>query len=522
MCEIPNGGPMGHSSFQQLNHSRDKHIYSELVEDNTIDALLTAGGHPISNQFWQYTLCLVHWLSHPDELLQLLLGSVKDLVHWLLKYLKAWNVKVQFQNWFTSVQQYASPQHFSKPVDSLRSGTWHDKEICGMIRTLAVNCAPILVCSKDDQKTVFKTASNEMVMGAEWALREFAVLVSQDHSDLSLKALDDAHKWFYLKKCILWEQRMLKSAKAKVDDLLAKESHQLCKLNIHQIHATMATIVYGAEKVSTTQRRQFQLHPNRAQQVATTWSDADHPKAIKRLENEIYRVAPVKHKHFDKSSQHHEQQLFHEVGTKAPGARSIFAKSLALIKVAAEDGAYGAGNMINDSPLRFRICLSDAEREAKTWSLADTDRITNQLEREIYGITTNEQMHFKKEFSIRLIEFEAWWVTIAIQELQKTVELCIVHFGHSKRRLLSPISDSIWQMGSGANFCTNISEQVDVANMREVYRFSNKVTSIWQMLKHNDWCTGFDYMEKTLWYLALQGWYDIDFAKVLNLLSTTD
>jgi len=33
--------------------------------------------------------------------------------------------------------------------------------------------------------------------------------------------------------------------------------------------------------------------------------------------------------------------------------------------------------------------------------------ITIQLERENYGITSNEQKRFKKEFFIRMIEFEA-------------------------------------------------------------------------------------------------------------------
>jgi len=52
MSEIPNGAPMGHSSFQPLNNSRDQHIYSELLEDNNLDALLTLGINPIRNQFW--------------------------------------------------------------------------------------------------------------------------------------------------------------------------------------------------------------------------------------------------------------------------------------------------------------------------------------------------------------------------------------------------------------------------------------------------------------------------------------
>jgi len=42
------------------------------------------------------------------------------------------------------------------------------------------------------------------------------------------------------------------------------------------------------------------------------------------------------------------------------------------------------------------------------------------------------------------------------------------------------------------------------------------------MLKHNDRCTGLDYMEETLSYLALQGWHDIDSAKVFNILSAAE
>jgi len=97
-----------------------------------------------------------------------------------------------------------------------------------MIRILAVSFAPILVCSKDDGKTAVQPASDEMVMGAVRALCEFSLVVSQEtHSDLSLKALDDALKQFYQKKGIFQEHKMSKSAKTKVDDLLAMESHHL-------------------------------------------------------------------------------------------------------------------------------------------------------------------------------------------------------------------------------------------------------------------------------------------------------
>ena len=78
MCGIPEGAPMGHSTFRPLNNSRDEHIYSGLLEDINIDALHTLGVHPIRNQFWQYPLCNVYWLWQPAEFHQLLLGLVKD------------------------------------------------------------------------------------------------------------------------------------------------------------------------------------------------------------------------------------------------------------------------------------------------------------------------------------------------------------------------------------------------------------------------------------------------------------
>jgi len=93
MCEFPKGGPMRHSIFRPLDNPRDQPIYSELLVDNNTDALHTLGVHPIRNQFWQSPLCNVYLLWKPDELHQLLLGLVKDLLHWLLKYLKARNVK---------------------------------------------------------------------------------------------------------------------------------------------------------------------------------------------------------------------------------------------------------------------------------------------------------------------------------------------------------------------------------------------------------------------------------------------
>jgi len=117
MCEILIGAPMGHSTFRPLDNSKDHHFHLELLEDIHLDALHTLGVHPIRNQFWQFSLLNVYQLWQLDELHQLLLGLVKDLLHWLLKYLKDRNVKVQFENRFTSVPHCPDLQHFSKPFD---------------------------------------------------------------------------------------------------------------------------------------------------------------------------------------------------------------------------------------------------------------------------------------------------------------------------------------------------------------------------------------------------------------------
>jgi len=107
--------------------------------------------------------------------------------------------------------------------------------------------------------------------------------------------------------------------------------------------------------------------------------------------------------------------------------------------------------------------------------LADTEWVTNQLEREIYGIASNEQKRFKTELSIRLIEFEAWWETIGIQALRISIEQRVIHFGYPQMHLMSHISESIRRMGSGDNFTTDISERLHITNVKEAYRSTNKV-----------------------------------------------
>jgi len=55
-----------------------------------------------------------------------------------------------------------------------------------------------------------------------------------------------------------------------------------------------------------------------------------------------------------------------DVGTRATGLRSRFAKELAIVTTAAEYEAYGVANMMANKGLHFQIRLSDAETEATT------------------------------------------------------------------------------------------------------------------------------------------------------------
>jgi uncharacterized protein YabE (DUF348 family) len=99
---------------------------------------------------------------------------------------------------------------------------------------------------------------------------------------------------------------MSKSTKAKVDELLAREFHHLREQKLHKICAAQEVQLHGAENVTTSKRRQFEVRLNTTRHAATIWSDADRQRAIERLEREIHQVPPVKRKLSDKSFQHHE------------------------------------------------------------------------------------------------------------------------------------------------------------------------------------------------------------------------
>jgi len=192
------------------------------------------------------------------------------------------------------------------------------------------------------------------------------------------------------------------------------------------------------------------------------------------------------------------------------------------MKTVAEEEVDGGVNMTTDKHVEFQVRLCDAETKATTRSLADIDRIMSLLEREMYGITSNEQMRFKQELSIRLIKFETWWQAISVQELRKIIKQRVIQFGYPMLHPMSHISESIRRMGSGDNVTTDISERLHIGNVTQAYQSTNNVNYIRQMLKHHNRCTTLDYMDETPSCLALQGWYDIDLEEAFNLLSAAN
>jgi len=86
-----------------------------------------------------------------------------------------------------------------------------------------------------------------MVLGAVSALCEFSLHASQlSYYDRFHNALDNTLNRFYNKKGIFQKQTMSKSAIAKVDKQLARESLQLQKQKIHMLYAAIEVQVYGA------------------------------------------------------------------------------------------------------------------------------------------------------------------------------------------------------------------------------------------------------------------------------------
>lgn len=99
--------------------------------------------------------------------------------------------------------------------------------------------------------------------------------------------------------------------------------------------------------------------------------------------------------------------------------------------------------MAADKRLQLQVRLSNAGTEEMTCSFADMERVTIQLMREIFSISSNEPKLFQKGISIRLIKFETWWETISIQARQKTTSQCDTNFGYPKMHLVSHILESI-------------------------------------------------------------------------------
>jgi len=84
---------------------------------------------------------------------------------------------------------------------------------------VAITCDPLIISCNDIEKSVVDAAFDEMVIGAVFVLCEFSLLVSsQNHHDLSLKALNNPLNNFEMELNSFQQQTVSKSVMAKLDD----------------------------------------------------------------------------------------------------------------------------------------------------------------------------------------------------------------------------------------------------------------------------------------------------------------
>ena len=120
-------------------------------------------------------------------------------------------------------------------------------------------------------------------------------------------------------------------------------------------------------------------------------------------------------------------------------------------------------------------------------------------------------------------KFEEDWVSRKGPATRSRLEDQFYHFAKPKMHLLSHYKSFIIRMGAPDNFSTDISELLHIANVKEVYRSTNRVSNfMFQVLRHNDRHTSLDYMHLNLRWLALNGWYTGDSARVLGLLTVEE
>jgi len=89
-------------------------------------------------------------------------------------------------------------------------------------------------------------------------------------------------------------------------------------------------------------------------------------------------VTAVKRELRDKLLQNHPRRLLQLIGTQAASPRSAITNTVAQMKTAIGEEVSGAVNMTIDKHGKFQVCVSDAETETTTCSMADRELIENQ------------------------------------------------------------------------------------------------------------------------------------------------
>jgi hypothetical protein len=517
VCEVPKGPEMGHGKGFRNWEPRCTSRYQEHLEENRLDEFKEVHLQPTSNLFWDYPLCNVYRLWQPDALHQLYLGIVKDLFNWLLEYLTDRGLKAEFDARFTSVPHYPNMLRFSKPFDALKNGSWHGKEIREMLRSLSAVCAPLL-SSDVAGKTISESASDTEVMKTIRALIEFSLLASQrTHSDISLKYLDEALESFYKCKQIFTPQHATEARTRRLESDFQAQAAKLKEVAMEKIERELHREIYG---ITTGQRRTFEVHLKEEQLRATTWNAEERATTMVRLEAELYGASTDQLARFGQLFKEAQDRLELKLRPEASrGPTSKFARELERERHAIMTAVFGASKVTVAAKREFERRLLEAEKAATHWSEERQQEVARCLEIEVYGASHAAQAAFRHAMTEKRLKYDQEWDSRKGPNLRKQLTLQFYHFGKPKMHLLCHYREFITRMGAPDNFSTEISELLHISNVKEAYRASNGVNFMLQLLQHNDRYTAMDYMEHTLRWLALYGWYVEESAVVLNMMT---
>lgn len=112
-------------------------------------------------------------------------------------------------------------------------------------------------------------------------------------------------------------------------------------------------------------------------------------------------------------------------------------------------------------------------------------QIVIQLRREIFNISLNELLHFKKECCIPIIKLASLSVALTVQQLQPSIKNSLIHSKYKTIHHMIHLPEAIRRMSSCYNDFPDSSKSLHIRHTKVLYQPTNKVNYIHPIFKHN-------------------------------------